>query len=426
MLHNLKKLLLFDNLIVNLPMELGSLYKLTVLGLEGNPLSHQLRGLLYKEGTRGVIFYFRDNCPVKDYHTEREFIQCSEPVNQNFEQATFSVLSYNILCEKYKHRHKCIHIPRLGHWLRDYRKNLIMQELFQREADIMCLQEVEPGQYEEFFSENLIGPEKYDGAFFPKSRAKTMNEWERRGVDGCAIVFKTSKFKLLDKMLIEFSQLALNRPEFKKSEDVYNRVMPKDNIAVVALLESVQAPYQRLLVANAHIHWDPNFCDVKMVQAALLMDEVTKLASEYGSSKWQTHSQGKMHNNQRSLPVLFCGDFNSTLKSGVVEYILNGHVDGSHQDFKDHQYGKYTEDGMDHKFELRSAYAYPEHAEFTNFTPSFKDAIDYIFYTSSTVSVTKVLGGLHGDYVDQTVGFPNSHFPSEYVEKRREFFCRVP
>lgn len=57
-----------------------------------------------------------------------------------------------------------------------------------------------------------------------------------------------------------------------------NRVMPKDNIGLVALLRVKQSalpneengprftqqPY--VLVVNAHVHWDPEYCDVKLIQ----------------------------------------------------------------------------------------------------------------------------------------------------------------
>jgi mRNA deadenylase 3'-5' endonuclease subunit Ccr4 len=50
-------------------------------------------------------------------------------------------------------------------------------------------------------------------------------------------------------------------------------VMPKDNIAVMVILEhrTTRTP---LVVVNAHFTWDPQFADVKVVQALLLMQEV--------------------------------------------------------------------------------------------------------------------------------------------------------
>jgi len=36
--------------------------------------------------------------------------------------------------------------------------------------------------------------EGYTGVFYPKSRSKTMNEEEKKYVDGCAIFWKKDKF----------------------------------------------------------------------------------------------------------------------------------------------------------------------------------------------------------------------------------------
>ena len=63
------------------------------------------------------------------------------------------------------------------------------------------------------------------------------------------------------------------------SEHMLNRVMTKDNIALAALLETkpavweqsqlpaeTESQHQQILVCTAHIHWDPEFCDVKLIQ----------------------------------------------------------------------------------------------------------------------------------------------------------------
>merc|ERR1712008_145185 len=66
--------------------------------------------------------------------------------------------------------------------------------------------------------------------------------------------------------------------------DMLNRVMTKDNIALAALLQTKEACWengvppdpkdvaQPILVCSAHIHWDPEFCDVKLIQSMMLMD----------------------------------------------------------------------------------------------------------------------------------------------------------
>jgi CCR4-NOT transcription complex subunit 6 len=59
-------------------------------------------------------------------------------------------------------------------------------------ADIVCLQEVEALQFDEYFKEQL-GLSEYEGIFFPKSRARTMDDYGRKQVDGCATFWKTSR-----------------------------------------------------------------------------------------------------------------------------------------------------------------------------------------------------------------------------------------
>jgi CCR4-NOT transcription complex subunit 6 len=67
MLVQLKELLLFDNSLVTLPNELGTLYQLETLGLEGNPIHADLKSLLLKEGSQAVIVSLRENCPGMNF-----------------------------------------------------------------------------------------------------------------------------------------------------------------------------------------------------------------------------------------------------------------------------------------------------------------------------------------------------------------------
>jgi hypothetical protein len=71
------------------------------------------------------------------------------------------------------------------------------------------------------------------------------------------------RYKLVEK-LIEFSAVAMQPQDFKKTDDMFNRVLGKDRIAVVCLMENLHSG-TRFIVANAHIHWDPAYRDVKLV-----------------------------------------------------------------------------------------------------------------------------------------------------------------
>jgi len=86
----------------------------------------------------------------------------------------------------------------------------------------------------------------------------------------------------VEKQLIEFSAVAMQRQDFKKTDDMFNRVLGKDHIAVVCLMENKETG-TRFIIANAHIHWDPAYRDVKLVQCALLIEEIEKIAHNFAS-----------------------------------------------------------------------------------------------------------------------------------------------
>lgn len=196
MLTSLKELYLFDNHIVTLPPEMGTLHQLQTIGIEGNPLDASLKNIVQKDGTAALISYLRDSCPVPTPPPERLWKMLQTDAERKAQDSdpsieTFSVLVYNILCEKYATERLYGYTPSWAlSW--EYRKELILTEIMNYDADILCLQEVDVAQYEEYFLHHLAAQD-YEGVFWPKSRANTMEDSQRRLVDGCATFFKSSK-----------------------------------------------------------------------------------------------------------------------------------------------------------------------------------------------------------------------------------------
>ncbi|KAG8970351.1 Glucose-repressible alcohol dehydrogenase transcriptional effector [Tulasnella sp. 419] len=474
MLTSLKELLLFDNHLETLPPQLGSLHQLTMLGIEGNPMQQTLRSILQKEGTPALIAYLRDSCPVPLPPPERQWKYLQTPAQREALDADFNtserftLLCYNILCERYATSSMYGYTPSWAlAW--DYRRELILTEIANYEADFLCLQEVDAAQYEEYFTTKLES-HGYDGIFASKSRARTMNESQRRLVDGCAIFFKKEKYSLVESQLIEFNQFTQFAQYAQRdsansvmSEDMYNRVLTKDNIAIVALLENKHTG-SKLIIANVHVHWDPEFRDVKLIQSALLMEELEKIATRFvklppklldppvtnggtngsaapaiqgdstasgdsGSPSTSDQSppvapvkpqqrKAPVYDSANKIPTIVCGDFNSIPSSGVYEFLSTGAVPPNHVDFMSHKYGKYTDEGMKHSLSLKSAYAAAQggaELPITNYTPSFKGVIDYIWFSNQSLTVEGVLGEVDEKYLEKVVGFPNAHFPSDHV-----------
>lgn len=196
MLTMLKEFYLFDNLLTTIPLELGTLHQLLTLGIEGNPIEPSIKEVVQKDGTPALIAYLRDSCPALPSPPAREMQNVvsqqerdAAAADPNTELVT--VLCYNVLCERAATAKLYGYTPSWAlTW--DYRKELILAEILGSDADFLCLQEVDVAQYEEFFLENL-SQRDYDGVYWPKSRAKHMNEADKRLVDGCAIFYKKEK-----------------------------------------------------------------------------------------------------------------------------------------------------------------------------------------------------------------------------------------
>ena len=167
------------------------------------------------------------------------------------------------------------------------------------------------------------------------------------------------------------------------------------------------------------MHWNPEFRDVKLVQAAMLMEQLEMLGNQFAKrpSQVKCHENFKPPNyaSGQQIPTLVCGDFNSTPDSGVYEFLSKGSAPGNHEDFMDHVYGTYTSEGLKHNYALRSAYSNIGEMPFTNLTPGFQGNIDYIWYTSNTLAASCLLGEVDSTYLSRVVGFPNAHFPSDHV-----------
>jgi CCR4-NOT transcription complex subunit 6 len=440
----LKSLFLFNNQVRDLPSELGSLFQLEMLGIEGNPLDPSLKQEIMGGDTKSLVNRLLLKAPVPIPPAERKPITVQEDVSPNLERV--KVLTWNILCDKFATTQYYGYTPPTAlSW--DYRKQRIIQELHERDADILCLQEIATDVFRDFFSPELA-QDGYKGVHWPRPKAKTMNEKDAAGVDGCAIFYKASKWILLDKQLLDYANIAINRPDMKNQHDIFNRVMPKDNIGLVCFFESRQTG-ARMIVANTHLAWEPTLPDVKLVQTAILMEHITRLAEKY--ARWPALKEKKMiqmppeegelradvpepgpsqeYRNNTDIPLVVCGDYNSTYNSSVYELLSRGRVAPNHNDFGKHQYGSFTREGIEHPFSMRSAYVHlngtPDELTFTNYTPGFTEVIDYIWYSTNTLEVVSLLGPPDRDHLKRVPGFPNYHFPADHIQIMAELVIKA-
>lgn len=324
----------------------------------------------------------------------------------------------------------------------EVRRNTLLKEIRSQDTDIVCLQEVDKENFTTFYRPQLA-VDGYKGVYWPRGRAHGMPEEEAKAVDGCATFFKDSVFILLDKHQIHFGNVAVARPDSKGQDDVYNRLWQRDNIAVVIFLEN-RFTGDRLIVANTHTFWDPEYNDVKVIQAAILMEELARLAEKWckmgplmDKSRFPVANgengginnppppseqpQSAEYRTGADIPLILCGDFNSTPSSTVFDLIMNGRLAEEHPDLQDRMYGNLKRHGMTHPFNLKSAYDSRDKLAFTNYTPHYVEVIDYIWYSANAFQVTEVLGNIDKEYLRRVPAFPNYHFPSDHISLASEF-----
>lgn len=351
-------------------------------------------------------------------------------------------MSYNILCDKACTLALYGHAPtRALAW--ESRRDQILQELQGRDPDILCLQEIDLDSFDNFFRPELARTD-YKGVFWQKSRAQTMGDKDSRFVDGCATFYKNAKYILLDKAVVEFGRKAINRPDMKGEHDIFNRVMTRDDIATVTFLEN-RATGARHIVVNIHVFWNPAFPDVKVVQVAILLETLKQL-----SDAWVNHpplkdkelfkyangddangdvppkqpAPSQKYTSAADIPMIICGDFNSTPDSGVYDLLTHGSLSSLHEDLVGRKYGNFTKDGVAHPFSLKSSYAHINELEFTNYTTTFAGVLDYIWYSTNTLQVVGLLGDIDKQYLSRVPGFPHIYHPSDHISLMTEFVVK--
>ncbi|KAE8056418.1 hypothetical protein FH972_013193 [Carpinus fangiana] len=206
----------------------------------------------------------------------------------------FIVLSYNILADYLAndHRNKLYFQipPYVLDW--EWRKRRILFELGLWSADVMCFQEVD--RFQEL--EDELKLRGYSGI------------WKMRTgmpIDGCAIFWRTSRFKLLHEECIEFNKLGL-----------------RDNVAQICVLElnscteeTAALPISssgscKFVICNIHVLYNPKRGEIKLGQIRVLLN--------------RAHSVSKLWDD---APVIVCGDFNCTPKSPLYNFLSERKLD---------------------------------------------------------------------------------------------------
>lgn len=86
--------------------------------------------------------------------------------------------------------------------------------------------------------------------------------------------------------------------------------------ALFSALSGMKPPQERqlILVANAHMHWDPEYSDVKLIQTMMFLSELKSIAERASGAV----ATGSPTSDPSAIPIVLCADLNSLPDSGTA------------------------------------------------------------------------------------------------------------
>ncbi|KAI8803263.1 Endonuclease/exonuclease/phosphatase [Cladochytrium replicatum] len=215
----------------------------------------------------------------------------------------FTVMAYNLLADSLAMENQYLYrssIERLGRKILDwrYREARLLDEILHHSPDIVCLQELDEPHYKYSFAPRLqsVG---YHGIY--KRRSGNSHS------DGVATFVKTSSFKIVEHMEIEY--------RLETDTD-------RDNVGVIVIVErsgaadgSNKSVQQRMCVANTHLLYNPKRGLIKIAQFRALANKMRLLIQQHQSM------------TKSVVPAVLCGDFNCLPNSFVYHYVRTGVAD---------------------------------------------------------------------------------------------------
>uniref|UniRef100_A0A8B9SHY1 2',5'-phosphodiesterase 12 n=1 Tax=Anas platyrhynchos TaxID=8839 RepID=A0A8B9SHY1_ANAPL len=264
----------------------------------------------------------------------------------------------------------------------DYRQNLLKKELAGYSADLICLQEVDKTVFR-----------GQPGLFKIKEKQH----------EGLATFYRRDKFSLLSQHDIVFSEALLSDPLHKELCDklteypaVREKVLQRSSVLQVSVLQSATDPSKKICVANTHLYWHPKGGNIRLIQIAVALSHLKHVACD-------------LH---PSIPVIFCGDFNSTPSSGTYSFISSGGIAEDHEDWVSNGEEERCNMPLTHPFKLQSACGEPA---YTNYVGGFHGCLDYIFIDKTALEVEQVIPLPSHEEVTTHQALPSVSHPSDHI-----------
>ncbi|KAK7492018.1 hypothetical protein BaRGS_00016682 [Batillaria attramentaria] len=290
---------------------------------------------------------------------------------------TFSVVSYNILaeCHRTKTDYSYTALEFLG---LEYRHAQLMRELQYLDADIVCLQEVDP-----IYFENILLPAMQKLGYEGLVKKRTKYHMD----EGEATFYKMDIFELETSEGVSLTEVIHKEIDAFILDPVVNTAAKEytDRPDVVLITRlCCKATKKSVTVGNVHIvHSDVDISDVQCLQAVCAIKELLRVAG-----------------GEEAAYVL-CGDFNGNPHSPVKRLVDEQELSVGHLQRLD-------------MLKIGRGHGPGEEPAVTCFTDRTW-ILDYVFFSSQTLQAMGVLQVVDKDVIQQTGGLPSKSFPSDHL-----------
>ena len=289
----------------------------------------------------------------------------------------------------------------------DYRFPLIKKEIVKLKPDIICLQEAQSNLvykdiFPYFFQNNYYGyftPQKNYIYDMKKNISVDPNDDQNTNF-GNVILFKTNRFYSLEINTINYHQIVEKFLENSKLLKFKEKVKRKYCGLAITLKDSLTN--KKLVVSTVHLEHNPKFDDIKSLQIYITLKSLFKITE----------------NN--SIPLILCGDFNSTPKSHLYKSITKGITQKKYDESVLKPIIR-TPDNYSY-IKLISAYKKIVGSEpkYTNYTEKFKETLDYIF-TNQKIKIISVLQEIDVNFLKKFISIPTKKIPSDHILQSVQF-----
>ncbi|XP_025204495.1 protein angel homolog 2 isoform X1 [Melanaphis sacchari] len=230
------------------------------------------------------------NFNMKDYMNYIRPLVHHQNYNR-YKTFNFSLLSYNVLAQDLIEKNAFLYDwsdRKVLEW--NYRRHLLLNEIKQFNADIICFQEVQESHLNWFFDQlSNLG---YNGVYKKRTRIHS---------DGCAIYYKNNKFTLKEKVTVEYNQPGVN-------------ILDRDNVGIVLRLSPRKYDEENIIISTTHILYNKKRHDIKLAQVHLLLAEIERVSFKGVGD----------YNIPEYHPIILTGDFNLEPNTAVYKFLING------------------------------------------------------------------------------------------------------